>query len=93
MSELSHMLDYMYENMDGRECVEDYHDRHGTQTAGILTVYDDERAGLIIDRLYDRIAGKVVVEIGGGIGLLACHLAGVAKRVFCIECDLMWMSC
>ena len=36
------------------------------------------------------MAGKTVVEIGGGIGLLALHLGLHAKRVYCIEANPMW---
>lgn len=90
---LSPMLDRYYTDMDGNEALEAYHARHGTQSARILTVVDDERAGLIVDFLRERIEGKVVVEIGGGIGLLACHMATCAKQVICFETDPGWMSC
>lgn len=81
-----------YEAMDGNEALEAYHRRHGTASALILTVLDDERAAQITDFVRERIAGKVVVEIGAGIGLLACHLATVARRVYAIEADPAWMS-
>lgn len=67
-----------------------YQERHEIQSAGILTVTDDETAHLITNYLHDRIAGKVVVEIGAGIGLLACHLADVARKVYAIESDPRW---
>lgn len=89
---LESILEFFYEQMDGNEMVEEYHDRHGTESAGILTVYDDERASLIVEHLRERIAGKVVIEVGGGIGLLACHLAEVADRVICFEVDPAWCS-
>ena len=31
-----------------------------------------------------------MVEIGGGIGLLALHMGQIAKRVYCIEANPMW---
>lgn len=74
IDQLSTMLEHYYESMEGSEAVEAYHDRHGTESAGILTVYDDERAQLIADVLQPRIQDKVIVEIGGGIGLLGCYL-------------------
>jgi len=55
-----------------------------------LTVIDDETASLIAERIADRIEGKTVVEIGGGIGLLSLHMGAIAKRVYCIEANPMW---
>lgn len=79
-----------YEAMDGSEEMEAYSQRHGIDAAAILTVYDDEVAGLIAETLAPRIEGKTVVEIGGGIGLLAMHLGQYARRVYCIEANPMW---
>lgn len=87
---LSQLLDRVYEANEGNEMLETYHERHGVKSAGILTVYDDETAAAIAASLADRITGKTVVEIGGGIGLLAFHLGLYAKRVFCIEADPNW---
>lgn len=84
------ILDKVYEAMDGSEAAERYSDRHGINSAAVLTVYDDETAGLIAERLGPRIEGKTVVEIGGGIGLLSFHLGMIAKRVYCIEANPMW---
>ena len=89
-SGLSQALDEVYETLDGSETVRAYHDRHETQSACILTVTDDEKADAIVSYLAPRIAGKVVVEVGAGIGLLACHLATVARRVYAIETDPAW---
>ena len=90
MKEISDMLDQVYESMQGSEMSERYSERHGVKSAAILTVYDDETAGTIASYLAPRIEGRTVVEIGGGIGLLACHLAMHAKRVYCIEANPMW---
>src|SRR5690349_5042628 len=79
--------------MDGNPMLEGYHERHGTESAVILTNYEDERPALIAEYLSERIEGKIVVEIGAGIGLLACHLAQYARRVYAIEVDPMWSSC
>lgn len=62
------------------------------ESADILTVTDDETAGLIAEHLAARIEGKIVVEIGGGIGLLALHLSAIAKHVYCIEANPVWAS-
>lgn len=87
------MIDDYYEAAEGSEKIEAYHERHGIKSAGILTVIDDETAAMITAYLRPRIAGKVVVEIGAGIGLLACHLATEAAKVYAIEVDPNWTSC
>lgn len=68
----------------------EYYERHGVESASVLTVVEDDLAGMIAEHLSPRITGKIVVEIGGGIGLLACHLGVYAKRVFCIEANPVW---
>ena len=87
---LGKMLNFIYSEMDGNPLGEKYSERHGIKSAAVLTVYDDETAHLIASHLEPRIAGRIVVEIGGGIGLLGCHLATYAKRVYCIEANPMW---
>lgn len=86
------MIDVLYETFDGSPLVEKYHTEHGTESQLILTNYDDERCGLIADFLQPRTEGKTVVEIGAGIGLLACHVALNAKRIYAIEVDPSWAS-
>ncbi len=90
MSELSRTLNAIYEALEGSEPSLNYSERHGIASAAILTVLDDETAGLIAERLAPRIEGKTVIEIGGGIGLLALHMGHIAKRVYCIEANPMW---
>lgn len=90
---LKQTLDAYYDRMDGNPVLEGYHQRHGTESAGILTNYSDEHAGEVAEYLRERVAGKIVVEIGAGIGLLACHVAQDARRVYAIEVDPMWTSC
>lgn len=92
VANLKPTLEAWYEAMDGNAAVESYHDRHDTQSAGILTNYTDEYAGLVADFLRERVVGKVVVEIGAGIGLLACHVAQDARRVYAIEVDPCWAA-
>src|ERR1043165_399198 len=86
------MLDRYYEALDRHPDVDAYHRRHGLQSACILTVKDDEYADAVASYLRPRIEGKIVVESGAGIGLLACHMAQHAKRVYAIELDPAWTS-
>ncbi len=90
MGELHEMLNTVYDEMEGSDAAAEYSERHGIASAAVLTVIDDNHAMLIAERLRPRIEGKTVIEIGGGIGLLACHLGHVAKRVYCIEANPMW---
>lgn len=84
------MLDKVYEAMEGNTFANRYSCRHGIESAAVLTIYNDETADLMAQHLAPRIAGKTVVEIGGGIGLLALHLGLLARRVYCIEANPMW---
>ena len=90
--DLKQVLNAWYEHVDGNAVAEAYHTRHGTESQIILTNYDDEHAALIAAHLRERVAGKIVVEIGAGIGLLACHIALDALRVYAIEVDPAWSS-
>lgn len=60
------------------------------RSAPFLTVADHETASLLTQHLAPRIAGRTILEIGGGIGLLSLHMAQVAKRVYCIEANPVW---
>jgi len=90
--DLKKVLEVWYEHLDGNHAAESYHTRHGTESQCILTNYDDEHAALVADYLREQVAGKVVVEIGAGIGLLACHVAMDARRVYAIEVDPAWSA-
>jgi hypothetical protein len=90
MAQIGGMLEEIYNEMEGSDPSMDYSERHNINAAAILTVADDETAGLMAEYLAPRIEGKIVVEIGGGIGLLALHMGHVAKRVYCIEANPMW---
>lgn len=83
-------LAQVYEAMEGSEASLAYSERHGVRSAAVLTVHDDETAHLAALHLKPRIEGKTVVEIGGGIGLLALHMGQYAKRVYCIEANAAW---
>lgn len=89
---LKQTLEQFYDAADGNPLIENYHLRHSTESAMILTNYDDERASYIADYLRERTEGKLVVEIGAGIGLLACHVALNARKVYAIEVDPAWTS-
>lgn len=67
-------------------------ERHNIRSAPNLTVIEVETAELICERLSPRIAGKTVVEIGGGIGILSLAMASVARRVYCIEANPRWAA-
>lgn len=90
MNETAQLLDDVYREMEGSKSAADYSERHGIQSAAILTVHDDNTAMLVALSLAPRIKGKTVIEIGGGIGLLAMHMGHIAKRVYCIEANPMW---
>jgi predicted RNA methylase len=90
MHDLSPLLDKVYQTLGTSSVMEAYMTRHNIQAQPVLTVYDDETAAEIAAHLAPRIEGKVVVEVGGGIGLLACHLGLYAKRVYCIEANPVW---
>lgn len=90
---LNKLLEEAYNEFEGSEVLEAYSERHGIESAGVLTVADDEMAGLLAQHLAPQVKGKIVVEIGGGIGLLSLHLGRYAKRVYCIEASPVWSSC
>lgn len=90
--DLNQTLDEAYSAMEGSDVSLAYSQRHNVKSAAVLTVFDDETASLIAEHLAPEIEGKTVVEIGGGIGLLALHLGDYAKRVYCIEANPVWTS-
>jgi hypothetical protein len=90
MEQIGDTLGEIYEAMEGSESSQNYSERHNINSAAVLTIHDDETAGLMAEHLAPRIEGKTVVEIGGGIGLLALHMGMIAKRVYCIEANPMW---
>lgn len=90
MTEFKDLLGDIYNAFEGSESAHAYTERHGISAQSVLTVTDDELADSIAEHLGPRIEGKTVVEIGGGIGLLACHMGYLAKRVYCIEANPMW---
>jgi hypothetical protein len=90
LSDFSRMISELYEIMHMSEAYSAFAERHNIRSAPILTVIADETAELLCERLASRIAGRTVVEIGGGTGILSLAMAAVAKRVYCIEANSMW---
>jgi len=86
------MLSEVRELMQMSQAYSAYAERHNIWSAPNLTVIEGETAELICERLAPRIAGKTVVEIGGGIGILSLAMASVAARVFCIEANPTWAA-
>lgn len=91
--ELKEMLNEVYETYQDSKEMMDYSERHEVESQAVLTVFDDEQASLVALSIAPEIEGKTVVEIGGGIGLLALHMGFIAKQVYCIEVNPMWASC
>lgn len=88
-------IDRIYENGDEYETherVEDYHRRHGIQSLAILTITSAYAATREVDRFWQKIRGKVVIEIGAGSGFLALEMAKFAKQVYAIEVDPAWSA-
>lgn len=90
MGEFNEMVNEIYNQMEGSDASVEFSERHNVRSAAVLTITDDETAGLMAEYLAPRIEGKTVVEIGGGVGLLALHMGAIAKRVYCIEANPMW---
>lgn len=86
------LLDAAGKMMHFSEAGAAYERRHGVRSAPTLTVTSDEIAAAIVDRLEPRIRGKIIVDVGGGTGVLGMHLASVARRVFVIEAQPLWAA-
>jgi 2-polyprenyl-3-methyl-5-hydroxy-6-metoxy-1,4-benzoquinol methylase len=67
-----------------------YARRHGVRSAPNLAVMSDEIADLVTKYLQPRIQDKVVVDVGGGLGILAMHMATFASKIFVIEANPSW---
>ena len=93
MADSKQKLDDVYNTYEGSDELMAYSERHGVESAGILTITDDKTAALAALSLAPLIEDRTVVEIGGGIRLLAMHMGYIAKRVYCIEANPMWSSC
>jgi protein-L-isoaspartate O-methyltransferase len=83
-------LDAIYQDLEGSKAAEEFHKNHMTPSCGTITVHDTKKVVEIITPFITRIHNKVVVEIGAGVGLLACGMAKIAKQVYAIESDPAW---
>jgi protein-L-isoaspartate O-methyltransferase len=90
MPDIQTMLKEIQANLESSAFYASYAERHNISSASILTLTDAELAAAIAERLETRIRNKVVVEIGGGLGLLSLYMGTVARRVYCIEANPMW---
>jgi len=88
--ELSAGLDAVYEALEGRMTVEEYHQRHMTGSLGVLTVYDKTTARNLVKPHRAKLLNRCVVEVGAGVGMLALEIARYANKVFAIESDPGW---
>jgi predicted O-methyltransferase YrrM len=83
-------IERVYEALEGGDAVEEYHDAHGVRSMTVLTITNESEAVRRVRAFRDRIAGKIVVEIGSGVGLAALEMARYAERVYAIEADPAW---
>ena len=72
------MFEALGKDLSRSPIMDHYATRHAIKTAPNLTIRDDEIAHLTASYMHDRIAGKTVVEIGGGLGLIRGNVA-----IFC----------
>lgn len=77
----------LYEEQD---MIQDYHSRHGTESALILTIATLSAANVEAAAIREKIEGKVVIEVGAGVALLGIAMAKYAKQVYAIEIDPAW---
>lgn len=90
MKDIQAEIEQVYERTEGSDSAELYHQRHGIESLAILTIHSPYSATREVDRFATRIRGKVVIEIGAGVGLLAMEMAKFAKHVYAIEADPAW---
>lgn len=90
MSDIASMFSEIRRTLEQTKPYAAYAERHNIRSAATLTVTDAEIAASIAELLAPRIAGKTIVEIGGGIGLLSLYMGTIARRVYCIEANPMW---
>lgn len=83
-------LNAAYRDLEGYEAAEEFHRKHMTPSLGTITVHDAEQVKKILYPILTKIDNKVVIEIGAGVGLLACATAKIAKLVYAIEVDPAW---
>lgn len=79
MSDFAAMLREISMTMEMSNAYSEFAERHNIRSSSRLTMADVETAVLIAERIAPRIEGKVVVEVGGGLGLLALAM-GIRAR-------------
>ncbi len=88
------LIDLVYatvgDNPEYMLMLDDYYRRHGVVSMLILTQYSQDTAQEFARLMAEDIDGKVVVEIGAGVGFLAIEMAKRAKAVFAIEASPEW---
>lgn len=90
MDHAERLIEKVYNELDGSEDVETYHQRHDTASLCILTQCREEEAAATVASFASAIRGKRVVEVGAGVGLLALEMARIAASVVAIESDPAW---
>lgn len=83
-------IEHIYERLDGSADVQDFADRSGIASLGVLTILNQRDAKETVLKFWQAIVGKKVVEIGAGVGYLALEIAKIAKSVVAIENDPAW---
>lgn len=93
MAGLGDAIEVIYNRMHDPEMLDRvgaFHERHETASLLILTIHDAQPAIEVAEWLRPVIEGRVVVEVGAGVGLLAVEMARHAKQVYAIESDPAW---
>ncbi len=83
-------IEMIYETLEGKYYVDRYHKRHKTKSCLILTMAKVQKARKAAERIKNKIRGKVVAEIGAGVGYFAIEMAMYAKKVIAVEVDPAW---
>ena len=89
-NQISKAIEGIYQSLDGDKIVMEYHLRHTINSLCILTITTKEKAIKGLDLFKKTLEGKVVIEIGAGVGLFAIQCAEIAKEVYAIEADPAW---
>lgn len=88
--EIGACINAIYEDLDGYAAAEKFHAKHMTPSCEVITISDRQQVKNILSQIKKDIEGKIIVEIGAGVGLLALGMATIAKEVYAIESDPAW---
>jgi protein-L-isoaspartate O-methyltransferase len=83
-------VDAVYEQLDGDEIVHLWRMGQGVMSAAILTAASPEKALEYVIPIREKLYGKVVVEIGAGVGWMAIMMARYCKELYAIEAEPSW---